>query len=39
MAPSVETLLELIRVCGFDLPLELAPSRFTVGERLRGTRS
>jgi hypothetical protein len=34
VAPSVETLLELIRVCGFDLPLELAPFEGTVGERL-----
>jgi transcriptional regulator with XRE-family HTH domain len=25
VAPSVETLLELVRACGFDLPLELAP--------------
>ena len=24
-APSLETLLELVGVCGFDLPLELAP--------------
>ena len=25
VAPSVETLIELVRVCGFDLPLELMP--------------
>ena len=25
VAPSLETLLELIRACGFDLPLELVP--------------
>jgi transcriptional regulator with XRE-family HTH domain len=25
VAPSLETLLELVRACGFDLPLELAP--------------
>jgi transcriptional regulator with XRE-family HTH domain len=25
VAPSVETLLELVRACGFDLPLELRP--------------
>ena len=25
VAPSVETLVELVRACGFDLPLELAP--------------
>jgi len=25
VAPSVETLVELVRACGFDLPLELVP--------------
>jgi transcriptional regulator with XRE-family HTH domain len=25
VAPSLETLLELVRACGFDLPLELEP--------------
>jgi hypothetical protein len=25
VAPSLDTLVELIRACGFDLPLELAP--------------
>jgi transcriptional regulator with XRE-family HTH domain len=25
VAPSVETLTELVRACGFDLPLELEP--------------
>ncbi len=25
VAPSLETLLDLLRACGFDLPLELAP--------------
>src|SRR5258708_5831428 len=25
VAPSVETLIELVRACGFDLPLELLP--------------
>lgn len=25
MAPSLDTLLELVRACGFDLPLELVP--------------
>ena len=25
VAPSLETLLELVHACGFDLPLELAP--------------
>jgi len=26
VAPSVDTLVELVRACGFDLPLELVPS-------------
>jgi transcriptional regulator with XRE-family HTH domain len=34
VAPSVETLVELVRVCGFDLPLELVPFEHRVGERL-----
>lgn len=25
VAPSLDTLIELVRACGFDLPLELAP--------------
>ncbi len=25
VAPSIETLVELVRACGFDLPLELVP--------------
>jgi transcriptional regulator with XRE-family HTH domain len=25
VAPSLDTLIELIRACGFDLPLELSP--------------
>jgi transcriptional regulator with XRE-family HTH domain len=25
VSPSVETLIELVRACGFDLPLELVP--------------
>jgi transcriptional regulator with XRE-family HTH domain len=25
VAPSLETLLELLRACGFDLPVELVP--------------
>jgi hypothetical protein len=25
VAPSVETLIEVVRACGFDLPLELVP--------------
>ena len=35
VAPSIETLVELVRACGFELPLELVP-RDEVGiERLR----
>jgi transcriptional regulator with XRE-family HTH domain len=34
VAPSVETLIELVRACGFDLPLELAPYDPTRAERL-----
>jgi transcriptional regulator with XRE-family HTH domain len=34
VAPSVETLVELVRACGFDLPLELVPHERTGGERL-----
>src|SRR5256885_16913147 len=33
VAPSLETLLELVRACGFDLPLELA--RHDEGRRER----
>jgi transcriptional regulator with XRE-family HTH domain len=35
VAPSVETLLELVRACGFDLPLELVPRDSSGEERLR----
>src|SRR5713101_7750277 len=35
VAPSVETLIELVRACGFDLPLELVPYDPSAGERLR----
>jgi transcriptional regulator with XRE-family HTH domain len=35
VAPSVETLIELIRACGFDLPLELVPRDPSNQERLR----
>jgi hypothetical protein len=34
VAPSVETLLELVRACGFDLPLELLPYDESRQERL-----
>lgn len=35
VAPSIETLLELVRACGFDLPLELVPHEPFAHERLR----
>jgi transcriptional regulator with XRE-family HTH domain len=35
VAPSVETLLELVRACGFDLPLELVLRDASGEERLR----
>jgi transcriptional regulator with XRE-family HTH domain len=35
VAPSIETLLELVRACGFDLPLELVPYEPSEQERLR----
>src|SRR3954467_10024471 len=36
VAPSVETLIELVRACGFDLPLELVPHEpASDDERLR----
>jgi transcriptional regulator with XRE-family HTH domain len=35
VAPSIETLVELIRACGFDLPLELVPRDSSGEERLR----
>ena len=35
VAPSVETVLALVEACGFDLPLELIPSRSGDDERLR----
>src|SRR5215216_2612781 len=34
VAPSVETLVELVRACGFDLPLELVPFERGQEERL-----
>ncbi len=34
VAPSLDTLVELIRACGFDLPLELAPLQRVEDERL-----
>ena len=35
VTPSVETLVELVRACGFDLPLELVPYDSSRAERLR----
>ena len=34
VAPSVETLIELVRACGFDLPLELVPYDAGPDERI-----
>jgi transcriptional regulator with XRE-family HTH domain len=34
VAPSVETLIALVRACGFDLPLELVPYEPTSVDRL-----
>lgn len=34
VAPSLDTLLELINACGFDLPLELAPLEETAADGL-----
>lgn len=35
VAPSIETLVELVRACGFDVPLELVPHDPAGAERLR----
>ncbi len=35
VAPSVETLIELVRACGFDLPLELEPLDTSEDDRLK----
>ena len=37
VAPSIETLVELVRACGFELPLELVPTDPAQRERLRKT--
>jgi transcriptional regulator with XRE-family HTH domain len=34
VAPSLESLLEVVRACGFELPLELAPLEPESGEGL-----
>jgi transcriptional regulator with XRE-family HTH domain len=35
VAPNLETLVELVRACGFDLPLELVPYDPAREQRLR----
>jgi transcriptional regulator with XRE-family HTH domain len=35
VAPSIETVVALVRACGFDLPLELVPYEPTGVERLQ----
>src|SRR6266508_1187596 len=35
VAPSIETLVELVRACGFDVPLELVPYDTSSTDRLR----
>lgn len=37
VAPSIETLVELVRACGFDVPLELVPLDPSQRDRLRKT--
>ena len=37
VAPSIESLIELLHACGFELPLELVPHDPTRRERLRKT--
>lgn len=34
VTPNVETLVELVRACGFDLPLDLVPYDSGRGQRL-----
>jgi hypothetical protein len=35
VAPSLDTLVELLRACGFDIPLELVPYDAGPDERMR----
>jgi transcriptional regulator with XRE-family HTH domain len=35
VAPSIDTLVELLRSCGFDIPLELVPYDPAPDERIR----
>jgi len=37
VAPSLETLVELVAACGFDLPLELVPHDTSMREQVRKT--
>ena len=37
VSPSVETLVELVRACGFELPLELVPRDPALRAKLRTT--
>ena len=39
VAPSIETLVELVRACGFDLPLELVPHDSSSASGCARTRS
>lgn len=35
VSPSLDTLLEIVHACGFDLPLELVPRNVAADDRLR----
>ena len=35
VSPSLDTLLEIVHACGFDLPLELVPRNDAADDRLR----
>lgn len=36
VAPSLDTLIDLVRACGFEIPLELAPLEPLADDRLTG---
>ncbi len=38
VAPSLDTLIELVQACGFDLPLELVPLKPAVDESVADLR-
>ena len=38
VAPSLDTLIQLVRACGFDLPLELVPLNSGLDDRLSDVR-